>query len=123
MPLSHLMVETQSASAHASSTESEPPPKLEEPWVALLDAAIFMRTCTLDDSHCFLFNLAPEPSAHVALALANPVDFKDLPKEYHDFVDVFSKSKADTLAPHRPYDLKIQLEDGASNVERIALRA
>jgi hypothetical protein len=42
------------------------------------------------------------------------VDLKDLPKEYHDFVDVFSKTKADMLAPHRPYDLKIQLEDSAS---------
>jgi hypothetical protein len=50
----------------------------------------------------------------MALASANLVHLKDLPKEYHDFVDVFSKSKADTLAPHRPYDLKIQLEDGAS---------
>jgi hypothetical protein len=50
----------------------------------------------------------------VASASADPVDLKDLLKEYHDFADVFSKSKADTLAPHRPYDLKIQLEDGVS---------
>jgi Reverse transcriptase (RNA-dependent DNA polymerase)/RNase H-like domain found in reverse transcriptase len=41
------------------------------------------------------------------------ISIKDLPKEYHDFADVFSKSKADTLAPHQPYDLKIQLEDSA----------
>jgi len=33
----------------------------------------------------------------------------NLPKEYHDFVDVFSKSKAGKLADHRPYDLKITL--------------
>jgi Reverse transcriptase (RNA-dependent DNA polymerase)/Retroviral aspartyl protease len=111
-PLSDPMVETQSASAHASLAESEPPPKLEEPQVALLDAAMFMWTCTLDGSRCFLLNLALEPSAHTASASADLVDLKDLPKEYHDFVDVFSKSKADTLAPHRPYDLKIQLEDG-----------
>jgi Reverse transcriptase (RNA-dependent DNA polymerase) len=41
------------------------------------------------------------------------VDLEAILKEYHDFVDVFSKSKADSLAPHRPYDLKIALEDGA----------
>ena len=29
-------------------------------------------------------------------------------------MDVFNKAKADTLAPHRPYDLKINLEEGAS---------
>jgi hypothetical protein len=113
-PLSDPLVETQSASAHASSAKSEPPPKIDEPRVALLDVATFMQTCMLDGSHCFLLNLAPEPSACAALASADPVDLKDLPKEYHDFVDVFSKSKADTLAPHRPYDLKIQLEDGVS---------
>jgi Reverse transcriptase (RNA-dependent DNA polymerase) len=73
-----------------------------------------MRTCTLDGSRCFLLNLALEPSARAASASADLVDLKDLPKEYHDFADVFSKTKADTLAPHRPYDLKIQLEDSAS---------
>ena len=32
--------------------------------------------------------------------------------EYHEFSDVFSGEKADILAPHRPYDLKINLEEG-----------
>jgi len=41
------------------------------------------------------------------------VDLEGIPKEYHDFTDVFSKVKADTLVPHQPYDLKITLEDGA----------
>jgi hypothetical protein len=113
MPLLDPLVGTQSASARASSAESEPPPKLEEPRVAVLDAETFMRTCTLDGSRCFLLNLTPEPLARVASDSANLVDLEDIPKEYHDFADVFSKSKADTLAPHRPYDLKIQLEDGA----------
>jgi hypothetical protein len=31
---------------------------------------------------------------------------------YHEFADVFSKSKASTLPPHREYDLKIELEEG-----------
>ena len=35
-----------------------------------------------------------------------------VPKIYHDFADVFSKTHANTLAPHRPYDLKINLEEG-----------
>lgn len=34
-----------------------------------------------------------------------------IPKEYHSFIDVFSKEKADILPPHRPYDHKIILED------------
>ena len=35
-----------------------------------------------------------------------------LPEEYHDFADMFSKSKAGKLADHRPYDLKITLDEG-----------
>jgi len=42
------------------------------------------------------------------------VDLNCIPEEYHEFADVFSKAKADTLAPHRPYDLKINLEEGSS---------
>lgn len=36
-----------------------------------------------------------------------------LPEEYHDFLDVFSKQEAGRLPPHRPYDHKIQLKEGA----------
>jgi hypothetical protein len=42
-----------------------------------------------------------------------PVDLHNLPEEYHDFADVFSKTKAWDLPEHRPYNLKINLEDGA----------
>jgi hypothetical protein len=38
----------------------------------------------------------------VAIALR-----KRLPKEYHEFLDVFSKKEADKLPPHRPYNHKI----------------
>lgn len=34
-----------------------------------------------------------------------------LPPEYHEFSDVFDRSKADKLPPHRPYDHKIELTD------------
>jgi len=36
-----------------------------------------------------------------------------VPEEYHEYADIFSKDRADTLPDHRPYDLKIDLEDGA----------
>ena len=37
-----------------------------------------------------------------------------IPKEYHDYANVFSKAEADKLAPHQPYNLKIDLEEGTS---------
>ena len=40
-------------------------------------------------------------------------DLEGVPKLYHDFADFFSKAKADTLAPHREYDLKIEINKTA----------
>jgi len=35
-----------------------------------------------------------------------------IPSQYRDFVEVFSKTKAETLPPHRPVDHAIDLEPG-----------
>jgi hypothetical protein len=40
-------------------------------------------------------------------------DLSAIPKEYHEFADVFNKKKADTLPPYCPYDLNIKTEEGA----------
>jgi len=42
--------------------------------------------------------------------ISKKIDLSSIPEEYHEYADVFSKSKAETLAPHRPYDLQIDLE-------------
>ena len=43
-----------------------------------------------------------------------PPDLSSIPEEYHDFADVFDKAKADKLASHRPYDLKINLDEDST---------
>ena len=50
----------------------------------------------------------PEPDMAEA-----PNTLAGIPPEYHEFSNVFSGEKADTLPPHRPYDFKITLEEGA----------
>ena len=40
-------------------------------------------------------------------------NIEPISEEYWDFEDVFSGGKANTLAPHHPYDLQIKLETGA----------
>jgi hypothetical protein len=43
-----------------------------------------------------------------------PIDLSSIPEDYHDFTDIFSKGKADTLPPHRSsVNLKIDIENGA----------
>ncbi|KAF7641170.1 hypothetical protein LDENG_00290740, partial [Lucifuga dentata] len=42
------------------------------------------------------------------------LDLSRVPLEYHDFGEVFSKAKALSLPPHRPYDCAIDLLPGTS---------
>ena len=95
------------------SPEIGSPPKLENPRITLVDAAAFLRASKLEGSQTFQLDLSTiDTSARLVKVTFHPVDLENVPKEYHDFADMFSKSKADTLGPHRPYDLNITLEDG-----------
>jgi hypothetical protein len=87
--------------------------------VSLVNASAFAKACKLEGSQVYSLNLtSPElqaRSANTSNEVQDPPDIlKGVPLEYHEYADVFSKKRADTLAPHRPYDLKINLEDGAS---------
>jgi hypothetical protein len=67
----------------------------------------------------FQLNLASPEVLGRAATLGEDIDISESIKKhvleaYHEFADVFSKVRADTLAPHRPYDIKINLEEGAS---------
>ena len=63
-----------------------------------------------------LYIHAEDAKLHSAAA-SPPVDTPNMagvPTAYHNFANVFSKAKATTLAPHCKYDLRIDLEEGAS---------
>jgi hypothetical protein len=40
-----------------------------------------------------------------------PTNLSSVPEEYHEFADIFSKKRVDTLPPHCPYNLKINLKE------------
>jgi len=68
----------------------------------------------------FLHGAKVNLSAATATATSDPLNSKEfeslcnqIPPEYHNFLDVFSKSKADKLPDHNPaYDHHINLEEG-----------
>src|SRR5262249_44412088 len=73
------------------------------------------RACRMPGSSNFCLNLRSAAcSAGASSVPDEPIDLSTVPAEYHEFADVFSKARADTLAPHRPYDLSINLEEGSS---------
>ena len=53
------------------------------------------------------------PSSSAFSATTDTVNLDRVTDEFHEYADVFSKSRANELAQHRPYDLKIELEEGA----------
>src|SRR5258708_4456962 len=59
------------------------------------------------------FHTSPDQLEAKAASTAQPEDpLSRVPQEYHKFCNVFSGEKANVLAPHQPYDLKINLEEG-----------
>jgi hypothetical protein len=100
-----------------SASLSDSPAVTPLPSVSFINAAAFARACKLPGSESFSISLSELEglsgrSASVSDS-ADPVDLSNIPEEYHEFNDVFSQKNADTLPPHRPYDLKIELETGA----------
>jgi len=49
-----------------------------------------------------------------ASASALPDPLAGVPEECHDFADVASEKKAQVFSERRPYDLKIELDEGAT---------
>jgi len=85
----------------------------ERPNITIIGAAAFLRASKLPGSHNFELCLRSLDIQANSAKLAETPDLSNVPSEYHKFADVFSKTKAEVLPPHRPYDLKINLEEGA----------
>uniref|UniRef100_A0A8C6M5V1 Gypsy retrotransposon integrase-like protein 1 n=1 Tax=Nothobranchius furzeri TaxID=105023 RepID=A0A8C6M5V1_NOTFU len=71
---------------------------------------------TVWSSHCLTDCLRSAPPICSAPTADSPVppDLSEVPKEYHDLALVFSKDRASSLPPHRPYDCAIDLLPGAT---------
>jgi len=66
----------------------------------------------LPGSHNFELCLHSSDIQANSAKLAETPDLSNVPSEYHKFANIFSKTKAEVLPPHRPYNLKINLEEG-----------
>ena len=82
------------------------------PNIAIIGAAAFLCASKLLGSHNFKLCLCSSDIQANSAKLAETPDLSNVPSEYHEFADIFSKTKAEVLPPHCPYDLKINLEEG-----------
>src|SRR5260221_1142886 len=121
-------VETKITFRNPKTPPETPSPAPKAMDIRLVSKRTMGRICQEAGSEMFLLSLSgvqqmPNPfhtsldrlEAKAALT-AQPEDtLSRVPQEYHEFRDVFSGEKANALAPHRPYDLKINLEEGAKS--------
>jgi len=70
-------------------------------------------TSKLPGYHNFELCLCSSDIQANSAKLAETPDLSNVPSKYYKFADVFSQAKAKTLPSHCPYDLKINLEEGA----------
>ena len=82
------------------------------PSISLIGAAAFLRAASLPGSRQFRIHLRSSDTSDTPSPA--PPDLSTVPPEYHEYSSVFSEVTASTLPPHRPYDLKIELEEGQS---------
>jgi hypothetical protein len=83
------------------------------PLISLVSAEAFMRSMQLEGAQCFSI-LAHEPlKPDLPDKLKFNPDLKNVPEVYHEFSNVFSRQKANTLLPHQDCDLKINIDEGA----------
>jgi len=68
--------------------------------------------CWKKENVTFQINLALEQKSSARASHINPldVDLSNIPHDYHQFADVFSKQGTKKLPQHRLFDLSIQIE-------------
>ena len=79
--------------------------------IAIIGAAAFLCASKLLGSNNFELCLHSLDIQANSAKLAEAPDLSNIPSKYHEFANIFSKTKAETLSPHYPYDLKINLEE------------
>jgi len=85
----------------------------EQSNITIISAAAFLCASQLLGSSNFelcLYSLDIQANSE---KLAKPSDLSNVSSEYYEFTNIFSKIKAKVLAPYCPYDLQINLKEGA----------
>jgi len=80
------------------------PSNPKRPHIAIISAPALLWASRLSGSKIFAIQFSSTVQAK-STTISEKIDLFSIPEEYHEYADVFSKSKAETLAPHRPYDL------------------
>src|SRR5260221_2700904 len=79
--------------------------------ICMVSALTMTKLCKDPGTPTFVISMA-----NLILSQATAADTHSILAEYHNFHNVFSGEKVGTLTPHRPYDLQINIEEGAKPI-------
>jgi hypothetical protein len=97
----------------------KPCPFTSPPLVSLVSAAAYHSI--IRDKSTEQYTLRAIMTEEASACFASEFEAQDinrLPKEYHNYADVFSEKEAYNLAPHQDFNLKIETIDGAEPLIR-----
>src|SRR5258707_928145 len=82
--------------------------------IRMVSALTMTKLCKDPGTPAFVISMA-----NLILSQVTAADTLDsIPAKYCNFHDVFSEDKVGTLAPHRPYDLQINIKEGVKPIHR-----
>ena len=98
--------------SNSDTTEETIPTTAPKVNISLVDAVTYSKERDSPGTQEFCPHLVSNDISACASSMPDSllVDMSNVLKEYHKFMDAFNKAKANTLAQHRPYNLKINLE-------------
>ena len=85
----------------------------EQPNITIISAVVFLYVSKLPDSSNFELCLYSLDIQANSAKLAETSDLSNISSKYYEFVNIFSKTKAEVLTSHCSYNLKINLEEDA----------
>ena len=85
----------------------------EQSNIVIIGVAAFLYISKLLDSHNFELCLCSLDIQANYTKLIEAPNLSNVPSEYYEFTNVFSKTKAEVLVLHHSYNLKINLEEDA----------
>jgi len=85
----------------------------EQPYNAIVSAAVFLHTSKLPGSSNFKLCLYSSDIQTNSTKLTEASNLSNVPSKYHKFTNIFNKTKAEVFAPYWSYNLQINLEEGA----------
>jgi len=84
-----------------------------QPNITIIGAAVFLHISKLLSFHNFKLCFCSSDIQANSTKFAKASNLSNVLSGYHKFANIFSKTKAEVLASHCSYNLKINLEEGA----------